>query len=254
MAGTAPQETHWLFVEAPGSWGRDALATSSLPAHDRAALAALDQRWRVVLVRRADRPLRTMRDRHVWVSTPEGVWSWLLPLDAAVHPEALDAGQDAPDEMLFVCTNGGRDACCALSGRPLVDALRSDRVWECSHLGGHRFSSTAVRLSDRMVFGRLARRDAELVLAGLTPADHVRGPAGWPPAVQVAAVAVWRLHGAIPIAQATVSSGRVHLLLQDGSRWHTTITAEPVQPRRLSCGAEEAAGTAVVAGPPTREG
>ncbi len=47
------------------------------------------------------------------------------------------------DPLALVCTNGKRDRCCALLGRPLAAELASsgvEGVWEVTHLGGHRFS------------------------------------------------------------------------------------------------------------------
>lgn len=182
MAGTAPVQTHLLLVEAPGGWGPEALQTSTLA--DREALLALPPHWRVVLVRRPDRPQRRQRDRTVWLAGPHGARRWVLPLHAGVLPDALPGpGEPVAEPTLFLCTNGARDRCCALEGRPLLDALRrdpalADRVWECSHLGGHRFAATALRLPDRMVFGRLTGPVAREVLAGAAPQGHVRGRAG----------------------------------------------------------------------------
>jgi hypothetical protein len=250
LAGSAPEESHWLFVEAPGTWGRDALATSTLSEPLRTGLAALPEHWRVVLARRPDRPLRRARDRMVWLTTPHGAWSWRLPLDAPVHPDALADGGVVRGEVLFLCTNGARDRCCALRGRGLLNALASPHVWECSHLGGHRFAPTGVRLRDRMVFGRLDERAAGRILAGATPLDLVRGPAGWPPQVQAGAVAVWRQHGVVGVAAARVSDGEVVLEMSDASAWTVQVDRVPLPARPLSCGAAPSEGSGLVAGVP----
>lgn len=246
LAGTAPTQTHWLFVEAPGSWGRDALATSSLDAAQRASLAGLPGHWRVVLVRRPDRPLRRQSDRMVWLSMPDAVRGWRLPVSAPLHPAHLGPGDPVADEVLFVCTNGARDRCCAVSGRALFDAVSDPRVWECSHLGGHRFAPTGVRLADRMVFGRLDPPAVRGILDGGTPIDHVRGPAGWAPQVQAAAVAAWRRGRVCAICGATCADGVVELALTDGSQWRVEVESVGTADRQLSCGAVPEPGWALV--------
>ena len=93
LAGTAPPQTHLLLVEAPGSWGRDALADWSQPQPQRRALAALPPQWRVILVRRPDRPLRRQYDRFVWLSTPSGpALRWQVPVAAPDHRISVTTG------------------------------------------------------------------------------------------------------------------------------------------------------------------
>ncbi len=252
LAGSAPTQARWLFVEAPGRWGREALDCCSLPEQQRLALAALPPGWRVVLVRRPDRPLRAQRDRTVWLSGPGGdARRWRLPLDAPVLPHTLPGpGMAVVHPELFVCTNGARDRCCALAGRAVFDLVAASGAWECSHLGGHRFAPTAVRLPDLLVFGRLDGSTSAAAMAGDTPMDAVRGPAGWPAAVQAAAVAVWRRHGVVPLEAAEVRGDLVTVRLADRSAWRVPVEQIPVPERVVSCGDEPTAGQALRAGTP----
>ena len=252
LPGTAPAQTHWLFVEAPGRWGRDALADCSLPTADREALQRLPEQWRIVLVRHRDRPLRSQQDRFVWLSTPSAEPKrWLLDVAAPVQPDRLGPGEPVGSEVLFVCCNGSRDRCCAVDGRELLGQLPGE-AWECSHLGGHRFAPTAVRLSDRVLFGSLTADSGRRVLAGEAPAGHVRGPAGWPAAVQAAAAAVWRQHPYAALAGAQVAGPVARLTLADGSKWEVTTSTVPVAARRTSCRADPEPGAAHTAGEPVR--
>jgi len=252
LPGTAPTQTHWLFVEAPGRWGRDALADCSLPDADRAVLRGLPKEWRVVLVRHRDRPLRTQQDRFVWLTTPSGdPMRWRLDAAAPVQPDRLGPGEPVRGEVIFVCCHGGRDRCCAVHGRELLGQLPGE-AWECSHLGGHRFAPTAVRLSDRVLFGRLTEESGRQVLAGEAPTGHVRGPAGWPPAVQAAAAAVWRTHPYAALAAAQVAGPVVRVTLADGSRWEASTSSAPVAARMTSCGEAPQPGVAVTAAQPVR--
>jgi hypothetical protein len=62
------------------------------------------------------------------------------------------------DPALLVCTNGRRDLCCAVRGRPValeVARRRPGQVWETTHTGGHRFSPTGVLLPSGQTLGRL---------------------------------------------------------------------------------------------------
>jgi hypothetical protein len=79
--------------------------------------------------------------------------------------------------VLLVCTNGRRDVCCALRGRPVAleaAGLAPGRVWESSHTGGHRFAPTAVLLPHGVA---LARLDGARCADVLAAADEGRLPA-----------------------------------------------------------------------------
>lgn len=244
LAGTAPIEDRLLVVEAPGRWAAKPLADCSLPEAARRSLATLDPRWRVLLARRPDRPLRRQQDRRIWVSEPDGtVRHWRVALDAPVRPEELPGtGDPITSPLLLVCTHGRRDRCCALRGRAILDQLDSPSVWECSHLGGHRFAPTALRLPDRLLFGRLDAATAPAILAGKTPNQTVRGPLGWPPAVQTAAVAVWRKHCYSALASAQQRADQVALTLRDGTAWRVEVQLAELAPRLTSCGGQPEAG------------
>ncbi len=63
-----------------------------------------------------------------------------------------------PQRLALVCTNGKRDQCCALRGRPVAAAIAAATdwdTWECSHLGGHRFAATMMLLPTGDMFGWL---------------------------------------------------------------------------------------------------
>ena len=102
-------------------------------------------------------------------------------------------GATMTDPIFLVCTNGKRDACCALRGRVLATALAPDhaeRTWECTHLGGHRFAGNLVCLPDGIVYGRVAPADgprlADAYLAGRLDPALLRGRSAWPAPAQVA--------------------------------------------------------------------
>ncbi|WP_195908262.1 sucrase ferredoxin [Nostocoides sp. HKS02] len=100
--------------------------------------------------------------------------------------------------VLLVCTNGRRDVCCAVRGRPVAldaAALVPGRVWEASHTGGHRFAPTGVLLPHGATFARLAAPLCAEILAaaetGTLPAGvsgprHDRGRSTLEPGAQAA--------------------------------------------------------------------
>ncbi|MDQ1249365.1 MAG: hypothetical protein QG597_3740, partial [Actinomycetota bacterium] len=74
-----------------------------------------------------------------------------------------------------------------------------DAVWECSHLGGHRFAATGVLLPWGYVYGRLTPASVADVLTearrGRLHPDGLRGRSSSTPAGQVAELEVRRAQG-----------------------------------------------------------
>lgn len=275
LAGTAPYAPAWLAVEQPGPWGRDALAASRLPPRLAGALRAQAAATgvRVALVRRAGRhPADPNRPRTLLAAhtRPGAAWVEQATLtDVAELADAdlarLAAGSPLglgrrvgppPGPLWLVCTNARRDRCCALRGRPLAAALAgelgADRVWETSHLGGHRFAPTAVLLPAGAVYGQLdlaaaLRVDAE-VAGGRLPLAGLRGRAAWPPAAQAAEVAVREHAGAAGLDEVLIEPADrngevtggpelVRVRLADGRRYDVTVARRPLPPARPeSCG------------------
>jgi hypothetical protein len=278
LPGTAPHATAWIALEQPGPWGAEALTESHLDPRVGRELGALVDGTgvRVLLTRRpghhADlhQPVLT---RTVWIaSTLPGALAlrrWdvddpraLLDLDVAAiaRGELPDIGVADEQPLLLVCTNAKRDRCCAITARPAVEAAAArhpGRVWECSHLGGHRFAPTALLLPHGYVLGRLdgARAGDALDQAtlGLVDPLHLRGRSTWPAAGQAAECAVRRerrLTGLSDVTQVTVepvgpdawsatvrAGGRVH----DVTVGRTTRVGTD---RPESCGAVHAPFTA----------
>ena len=151
------------------------------------------------------------------------------------------ATTDAHAPGLVVCANSARDLCCGLDGRALVQLLDDDRVWECSHLGGHRFAPTALLVGEGLVYGRLDAAAARALLDdGPTSqtAAYLRGRSGLAPAAQAAEA--WLLgQGARPDARTAACENvddRVQVTFTGVSPvW---LAQESGTPRPASCGAE----------------
>jgi hypothetical protein len=129
-------------------------------------------------------------ERILWGTWREPADLLDLDLTASIPGEAHATG---PQRLVLVCTNGKRDQCCAIRGRPVAAALAVGtdwEGWECSHLGGHRFAATIMLLPTGDMFGWLDPESAVDVVrrfdAGQFMLSYYRGRAGQPAPVQAA--------------------------------------------------------------------
>lgn len=300
LSATAAVARTWLLVEQPGPWGGKALTASHL---DPGLGRDLERRAkgtgvRVALVRRpgphADsRAPHRVRPRTVIAAHTAPGGSWVrhttvndaeelrgLALAALGEGEHGGFGEDwTGDPLALVCTNGKRDRCCAVLGRPLaaeLTAMGGAEVWEVTHLGGHRFSPTMLVLPHGYAYGRLDARAAKEVVEaarhGRVTTDRCRGRSAWERPGQAAELAVRELTGeeaadALTVESVTeTASGStggpapgtadgpadsvpglgwtVLVRHTDGHAWSVTVTGEQQVPARPeSCGA--APGTPV---------
>ncbi|MDQ1025590.1 hypothetical protein QF035_003172 [Streptomyces umbrinus] len=274
LAGTAATARTWLLVEQPGPWGAKALTSSHLdPALGRALEQAAEGTGvRIALIRRPGRhaDCHTVAERQVYAAhtTPGNVWlhkaitsdpERLLELDFAELGEGLPRTFDtalggAPhtgDPLALVCTNGKRDRCCALLGRPLAAELAAsgvDGIWEVTHLGGHRFSPTLLVLPFGYAYGRAEAHAVKEILQGVRDGRVVtegcRGSSTWERPGQAAELAVrTAAHedaaGALSIVRTEGSAPRweVTVAHTDGRHWLVTVAqGSALPPRPESCG------------------
>ncbi|MDQ2688987.1 MAG: sucrase ferredoxin [Chloroflexota bacterium] len=257
MAGTVDQRRRWLLVEDRSAWGSDAVR--DLFGTDAALAKQLGMR--LLLVRRREGPPEADAVRRVMlVDTVAAEMSVRvigdlgdLSVEAAATVPLVEFGDPVPGPLFLVCTNGKRDACCALRGRALVGALAAthgDRVWECTHLGGHRFAGNLVCLPDGLVYGRMTAENGPRVagayLGGRVEPELLRGRSAWPAPAQVAEIALRQRLGLVGttdvhLAEAAVdgTSAAVTLAVPDGTAHRFELVAERLSPRPISCRADE---------------
>lgn len=234
MGGSAPFARGWIAIEQLGPYGPKALTESHLPPEigERLEQLTSEHDIRPELIRAVGRhadlheshPPRTVL---LACSVPGRVAmstltiehpAVLLSIDFAalaagamadVHPHA----EPVNDPVLLVCTHAKRDVCCATLGRPLAEALARDprtagEVWECSHLGGHRFAPTAVQLPHGWVHGRLDAASAQRVLTdardGQVPLETARGRSSLQLAEQIADIEFRKLESVLGIDETRV--------------------------------------------------
>lgn len=275
VSGTAATARTWLLLEQPGPWGAKALTSSHLdPALGRALEAAAKGTGvRIVLIRRpgrhADRRMPAARRVYVAHTVPGNVWlhtattsdpRQLLGLDFAAlgrgdhrsFGAVLGGRPHDGDPLALVCTNGKRDRCCALLGRPLAAELATsgvEGVWETTHLGGHRFSPTVLVLPYGYVYGRAEAHTLKEVLLGAREGrvfvEGCRGSSAWERPGQAAELAVRTTTGeytaeALSVVRTTGAAPRwqVTVAHTDGRRWQVDVAQRAgLPPRPESCGA-----------------
>ncbi|MFI6870061.1 sucrase ferredoxin [Nocardia sp. NPDC050406] len=296
LPGSATRVTGWLCVEQPGAWGRDVIGDEVLGPEITPALAALAKAAHVrpTLIRRPGRKeFSGVRTVLIASSRPEGSWcerfeitdlKQLLDLDLhLLNGPAPKIGVPVTDPIL-VCAHGKRDQCCARLGRPIAARLAAahpDRVWECSHTGGHRFAPAVVLLPTGLTYGRIDEETAVDMIAtvdrGLLPLTGFRGRSCSSPVEQVAEIAVrehlsttadWLsaagiddltatettldaspAHGAaLPVVAPTDATyaGAALVTHRDGRQWLVTTRTHAHTPRQASCGASPKPATALV--------
>ena len=212
LAGTAPVAARWELVERAKPWGRE---------HGLVAEGA-----KVLLVRR----FRDGVPGHVRERTRSG------------------RRRGTPSERRYlVCTNGARDPCCAIRGPAVAQALERalpGQVYECSHLGGHRFAANVLVLPEGLLFGRLDARDALALAAelegGRLPLEHLRGRTRYEPEQQAAEILARRQLGLTGLGDLRLVEGRgpeprTVFELMDGRRVGVRLEGTCLQPRRVSC-------------------
>jgi hypothetical protein len=205
-ASAAPY-SRYLLVEVPGPWGGSVPDERHLDAGVARLLAgaAASASANVLLIRRPGRQRPAAGSpRRAWAladTAPDAervLWgSWeraddLLGLDLAAALPAT-AAASGPQRVVLTCTNGKRDLCCAVRGRPVAEALAAAPgwdSWESTHLGGHRFAATVMLLPTGDMFGWLDQRSAATAVerfdAGRLLLEHYRGRSGQPVPVQAA--------------------------------------------------------------------
>ena len=201
LAGTATEGESWLVLEVRGAWGREAVADSGLLEPVRARLEAFP--GKVLLVRRPDR--RQGATLITATATEAGGAAMRRELGSLdeLHGPTLAGGEPVEGPIVLVCTHGRRDACCARLGLPLFDVLAphlpQERLWQSSHLGGHRFAPNVLVLPYGVQLGRIplerAAEVAGLLEDGRIPLDLYRGRTVFGPAVQAAEIAVRAVTG-----------------------------------------------------------
>lgn len=265
LAGTAPNARAWLILEHPGRWGRDALTESNIPAPVVAHIsqAQANAPIRFLAARRIgeDRRLQANAStRLVWmaycdaqfgqtrtttIEDIEEILEW--DLTALANGRFPVDGEPLTELTEFICTHSKRDSCCAVLGRERIASVPLElrrQVWECSHLGGHRFAATSLFLPSGRMYGRLSSYQGDQRVVTEPDPRKLRGPSYVPPPLQAAECVVRATEHLPPTeilvvveSQATSSSVLVEVTSQSQQRWIVECTPDTFT-SAASCGAQ----------------
>lgn len=211
LDGTAATATHWIAIEYQRPWRPKVVLDNELSEPVRAWLASMKGRSDVRPVFIKQRGRRKAEGVRVYYANVETGHVHRFDLGShealpALPWEALMQGQVAlgrTDEApILVCTHSSRDHCCGLHGPAVCRALgevADDRIWQCTHLGGHRFAATLIALPQGVHYGRVRASEAPALLEALDQGrihdlDRYRGRAPLPVAVQAAEAWLRREH------------------------------------------------------------
>lgn len=259
MIGSVDQRVRWLLVEDRSPWGTKAVR-DVLGAELESAAKARGVRVLLVRQREGDPAADALRRVFLVDTVTRGMAAHAvadlatLTLDAIADAPVVAFGVPVTDPIFLVCTNGKRDACCALRGRALMAAMAADhagRTWECTHLGGHRFAGNLVCLPDGLVYGRVTPLDGprlagEYIDGRVDPA-FLRGRSAWPAPAQVAEQALRNSHGLMHVddvrllaSEVAEEAATVVLGTSDGGEHTYRLRVQRLSPPRpISCRADE---------------
>ncbi|MFE1744002.1 sucrase ferredoxin [Coleofasciculus sp. H7-2] len=190
IIGCATNRQIYVLIECPPPWTSDPLDSKFLPANLKALKEEIDtealsvrfvlihgdqlkrDRYTRVLIFRSKTGLSAGYTKQEFlVSDINNVASLLkdcLTGDATEH-EAIDI----QTRDILVCTHGSHDKCCAKYGNPFYKAalttvsdlsLDRVRIWQASHIGGHRFAPTAIDFPEGRYYGRLNQESFVAIL------------------------------------------------------------------------------------------
>ncbi|MGI8415020.1 MAG: sucrase ferredoxin [Nakamurella sp.] len=218
-AGSSSAFRSFLLVTDTGAWGKsaaDAAAAGRLDPSTAGWVSSNREGLRPFAIRPVQERRGADSDRFLAGTVGDGdaLRGWQTPPTSADLQELVAGrwpGETVDGPLIGICTNGSRDRCCALGGRPialeLAASIGDGRVTEISHLGGHRFAGTLVVLPWGYSYGFLdpdsAAAVADDAMSGLVHPRQLRGRANLSPAAQAAEIA-WRaeLGAAAPSAVA----------------------------------------------------
>ncbi len=174
-AGSAPSWKRCLVFELPRPWQSDVPDTPHFPEAVKDAASCAEEAGRDVRLQCVSPDTEYSTEGHTTVmlfSRPDGPFTafereeYLVPTEAlgelagALLVDRKDLGRFARWRRetngvrdMLVCTHGSRDKCCASMGFPVYEELRQRqaprlggrmRVWQVSHLGGHRLAPNLI--------------------------------------------------------------------------------------------------------------
>lgn len=178
LIGSAPTHLMYVLIECPPPWAANDVDSRAIPSNLRALIAKIKDakfavrfllfigesqpnQTRVIVFRKPEGLINGYRKREFEVDTIDNV-APLLQQHLTEKGLEIDCENSATQDI-FVCTHGSHDKCCAKFGYPFYRQAMSVaaqlclrvRIWQVSHIGGHRFAPTIVTFPDGRYYGAL---------------------------------------------------------------------------------------------------
>jgi len=258
LAGTAPVALAWaLLLEHPPPYEHEPI--ESLAPDLLVRVNDLLRHSGKARLQLMHRPGDIGRPPQVFVASTDPdaprlvsvAYAELVEGDAQDLRELFARGEPVEEPLYLVCAHGRRDACCAKRGVAFERALRArvpGRVYQTSHVGGHRFAATAVVYPEAFYYGRLEPSDAASLanaheVGAIGPTQKLRGRASRAADAQAAEVFALRRMGALsptPTRLARLPDGVFEIEIAD-SRTQLSVERRPLaQDSQKGCGEEPA--------------
>ena len=251
LAGTASRAERFVLVEYPSPWPHKAMDAFSDDVRSALSAACESAFAKLLLIRRpAEKRIPDVRRWAVYDAKGQrslwGSWSTEDELGALVAAATTTSDRWNAEPAVLVCTHARHDACCGVRGRPVAMALAEahpDLVWECTHVGGHRYAANVVLPLDGTYYGRVDVDDVgEVVGAHLeksvVSAEHLRGFSWMSPPAQAVAVEAHRRWG--PAGADDVVSASALALGPDS--WRVELSGGEVLPSSITAEVQRVAG------------
>jgi hypothetical protein len=198
LVGTALRVDVWIMIEYRRAWQAKALANNTFAQATNdwieQSIASFATRG---LIARPQFIRRPERSDGITLFVAQSGRLGGLTLENEKALQQLDLlNTEIPEvagPQYFVCTNAKRDLCCAKFGRPTYAALHKlipNRVWQTTHVGGHRYAPNILTLPDANMYGRVMVDDVQDFLAETENQQiarkFLRGNTGYSKLAQVA--------------------------------------------------------------------
>jgi hypothetical protein len=219
LIGTAPRVDIWFLLTYSGPMGAKAFLESKISGEAKDYfnhLLGSIPHSRLLLIKPQSQE-DTYR-LHVVVGREADPFAMSFELDRYEDAVDLDIPGALTDETIYaekihrqpffsVCTNGNRDPCCARLGLQTFRAFREfapKRIWQSSHVGGHRFAANVLSFPHGIYYGRVGPEDVPKVIEagdrGEIRLENYRGRACHDPVVQAADLHLRQQTGQTPLA------------------------------------------------------
>jgi hypothetical protein len=209
LPGTAPFGQVWFLLEYNGAWESKAFESSLIAEEVKTWFSAAVQKIpgaKLLLIRSgsANRAANLRPQSPASIRKGQGI-SFYMAAASQVQPllyrfqlysyselmemDLIRLAQGDPrytahqsgEKLFLVCTHGRRDRCCARDGSLVFEAMclkaarlgLAENVWQCSHVGGHRFAANVVCFPHSIFYGRVGLENIDELIGSYLEENYL---------------------------------------------------------------------------------